>query len=140
MHVGRTNFRHASTDVASLMADHSCNTAVIATAMTATRRVAGPGRLQTRVRGETLCLTAEELAAIEEVHTGEQLLMVGFNRRFAPLLIDLQKQLQYLVALRPSCIPATPVPSPLTTGLKIPLLVVVVCSVRLATSLTCCAT
>ena len=41
-----------------------------------------------------LCLTAEELTAIEAAHTGELLLMVGFNRRFAPLVIDLQQQLQ----------------------------------------------
>ena len=40
-----------------------------------------------------LCLTAEELTTIEAAHTGEHLLMVGFNRRFAPLLIDLQQQL-----------------------------------------------
>jgi predicted dehydrogenase len=43
-----------------------------------------------------LCLTAEELTAIEVAHTGEQLLMVGFNRRFAPLLLDLQQQLARL--------------------------------------------
>ena len=30
--------------------------------------------------------TAEELAAIEDAHTGEQLLMVGFNRRFVKSL------------------------------------------------------
>ncbi|WP_254962210.1 Gfo/Idh/MocA family protein, partial [Cyanobium sp. BA5m-10] len=40
-----------------------------------------------------LCLTADELDAIEAVHTGEALLMVGFNRRFAPLLLDLRYQL-----------------------------------------------
>ena len=41
-----------------------------------------------------LCLTSEELAAIEAAHTGQQLLTVGFNRRFAPLLIHLRQQLQ----------------------------------------------
>ena len=30
-----------------------------------------------------LCLSSEDLSAIEAAHTGEQLLMVGFNRRFA---------------------------------------------------------
>jgi predicted dehydrogenase len=43
-----------------------------------------------------LCLTAEELTSIEAAHTGEQLLMVGFNRRFAPLLLDLRQQLTRL--------------------------------------------
>ena len=43
-----------------------------------------------------LCLTPEELSSIEEVYTGKKLLMVGFTRRFAPLLIDLQMQLARL--------------------------------------------
>jgi len=43
-----------------------------------------------------LCLTASELAAIEAAHTGQALLMVGFNRRFAPLLLDLKQQLSRL--------------------------------------------
>ena len=41
-------------------------------------------------------LTSEELASIEAAHTGDQLLMVGFNRRFAPLVVDLNKQLTRL--------------------------------------------
>jgi len=40
-----------------------------------------------------LCLTAAELSAIEAAYTGKQLLMVGFNRRFAPLIVELQQQL-----------------------------------------------
>jgi len=40
-----------------------------------------------------LCLTAAELSAIETAYTGKQRLMVGFNRRFAPLLVELQQQL-----------------------------------------------
>ena len=51
-----------------------------------------------------LCLTAEELTAIEAAHTGEQLLMVGFNRRFAPLLIDLQQQLQRFSGPKGLCV------------------------------------
>ena len=63
-----------------------------------------------------LCLTAAELTAIEATHTGEKLLMVGFNRRFAPLILDLQQQLSLLQGLRPSSIPVTPAPFPPTTG------------------------
>ena len=99
VHLGRKfGFCQASTDVPALLANPSCNTVVIATrhdshaplvqqALTAGKHV---------FVEKPLCLTAEELTAIEAAHTGEQLLMVGFNRRFAPLLIDLQQQLQRL--------------------------------------------
>lgn len=97
VYVGRKfGFRQASTDVPSLLADHSCNTVVIATRHDSHAQFV----LQSLAAGKhvfvekPLCLTLEELTAIEAAHTGEQLLMVGFNRRFAPLLIDLQQQLQ----------------------------------------------
>ena len=99
VHVGRKfGFRKASTDVPALLADPSCNTVVIATRHDSH----APLVQQALAAGKhvfvekPLCITAEELTAIEEAHTGEQLLMVGFNRRFAPLLIDLQQQLQRL--------------------------------------------
>jgi predicted dehydrogenase len=38
-----------------------------------------------------LCLTEEELSFIEEVYDGSLLLMVGFNRRFAPLALEIKK-------------------------------------------------
>ena len=99
VHVGRKfGFRLASTDVPALLADSSCNTLVIATrhdshAPLVQQALAAGKHLFVE---KPLCLTAEELSAIEAVHTGEQLLMVGFNRRFAPLLLDLQQQLQRL--------------------------------------------
>jgi len=91
-------FRQASTDVPGLLADPSCNTVVIATRHDSH----APLVQQALAAGKhvfvekPLCLTPEELSAIEAAHTGEQLLMVGFNRRFAPLLIDLQQQLSCL--------------------------------------------
>ena len=98
-HVGRKfGFRQASTDVPALLADPSCNTVVIVTRHDSHAQLVQ----QAMAAGKhvfvekPLCLTAEELTAIEAAHTGEQLLMVGFNRRFAPLLIDLQQQLQRL--------------------------------------------
>jgi predicted dehydrogenase/threonine dehydrogenase-like Zn-dependent dehydrogenase len=99
VHVGRKfGFRQASTDVPALLADPSCNTVVIAT-----RHDSHAALVQQALAAgkhvfveKPLCLTAEELTAIEAAHSGEQLLMVGFNRRFAPLLIDLQQQLQRL--------------------------------------------
>ena len=96
VHFGRKyGFRQASTDVPSLLADTSCNTVVIAT-----RHDSHASLVQQALAAgkhvfveKPLCLTAEELTAIEAAYTGEYLLMVGFNRRFAPLLIDLQQQL-----------------------------------------------
>jgi predicted dehydrogenase len=99
VHVGRKfGFRKASTDIAALLADPSCNTVVIATrhdshaALVRQALVAGKHVFVEK----PICLTAEELDAIEAVHTGDPLLMVGFNRRFAPLVIDLQQQLARL--------------------------------------------
>lgn len=95
--VGRKfGFYQASTDVPALLADPSCNTVVIATrhdshAHLVQKALAAGKHVFVE---KPLCLTADELTAIEAVHTGEQLLMVGFNRRFAPLLIDLRQHLQ----------------------------------------------
>jgi predicted dehydrogenase len=99
VHAGRKfGFRQASTDVPALLADPSCNTLVIAT-----RHDSHASLVQQALAAgkhvfveKPLCLTAEELTSIEAAHTGEQLLMVGFNRRFAPLLLDLQQQLARL--------------------------------------------
>ena len=40
-----------------------------------------------------LCLTEEELSAIEAAYDGSRMLMVGFNRRFAPLTREVKKML-----------------------------------------------
>ena len=96
VHVGRKfGFRQASTDVSALLADLSCNTLVIAT-----RHDSHAALVQQALAAgkhvfveKPLCLTAAELSAIEAAYTGKQLLMVGFNRRFAPLLVELQQQL-----------------------------------------------
>lgn len=99
VHFGRKfGFLKATSDVSALLADPSCNTVVIATRHDSH----APLVQQALAAGKhvfvekPLCLTAEELIAIEAAHTGEQLLMVGFNRRFAPLLFDLQQQLARL--------------------------------------------
>ena len=96
VHVGRKfGFRQASTDVPALLADLSCNTVVIAT-----RHDSHASLVQQAMAAgkhafveKPLCLNAEELSSIEAAYSGEQLLMVGFNRRFAPLLLELQQQL-----------------------------------------------
>ena len=99
VHVGRKfGFRRASTDVPALLADSSCNTVVIAT-----RHASHASLVQQAMASgkhvfveKPLCLTCDELTSIEEAHSGDQLLMVGFNRRFAPLVIDLQEQISRL--------------------------------------------
>ena len=98
-HVGRKfGFRQASTDIPALLDDPSANSVVIATrhdshAFLVQQALAAGKNVFVE---KPLCLTSEELNAIEAAHTGEQLLMVGFNRRFAPLLINLQQQLTHL--------------------------------------------
>jgi len=99
VHVGRKYFfPQASTDLSSLFADNSCNTVVIAT-----RHDSHASLVQQALAAgkhvfveKPLCLSIEELDAIQATHTGEQLLMVGFNRRFAPLVLDLQQELTRL--------------------------------------------
>ena len=74
-----------------LLADPSCNSVVIATRHDSHASLVQQALPASTFVEKPLCLTAEELTAIEAAHTGEQLLMVGFNRRFAPLLLDLQQ-------------------------------------------------
>ena len=99
VHVGRKfGFRQASTDIPALLADPTANSVVIAT-----RHDSHAALVQQALAAgkhvfveKPLCLTTSELAAIEAAHTGQALLMVGFNRRFAPLLLELKQQLTRL--------------------------------------------
>ncbi len=98
-HVGRKfGFLQASTDVSALLCDPSCNAVVIAT-----RHDSHAALIQKALKAgkhvfveKPLCLNSEELKTIASLHTGNQVLMVGFNRRFAPLLIELKNQLRLL--------------------------------------------
>ena len=92
-------FLFATTDVPSLISDPSCNTVVIAT-----RHDSHASLVKEALRAgkhifveKPLCLTFEELKTIEQAYNENLLLMVGFNRRFAPLILaDLKQQLQSL--------------------------------------------
>ena len=81
----------ASTDSAEIMADTSIDTVVIGTRHNAhARQVLTALKAGKHIYCEKpLCLTLEELAEIEEEARTRpsQHLMVGFNRRFAPLVI-----------------------------------------------------
>ena len=99
VYVGRKyGFREASTDIGSTIFSNLSNSIVIAT-----RHDSHAYLVQKAFAAEKhvfvekpLCLTSDELNAIESAYTDKQLLMVGFNRRFAPLLSELQHQLELL--------------------------------------------
>lgn len=95
VHFGRKHgFAQASTDGAAVLADPSVDTIVIATRHDAhARQVLGALRAGKHVFCEKpLCLTLDELAEIEAEAAARpgQLLMVGFNRRFAPHIVRMR--------------------------------------------------
>lgn len=80
-------FTYAATDYREILQDdsldrvlittrHNSHAALVVEALTAGKHV---------LVEKPLCLTAEELGRIAAVYDGSRLLMVGFNRRFAPL-------------------------------------------------------
>lgn len=90
VHFGtKHGFSEASTDGSKILDDPSIDSVVIATRHDAhARQVLSALRAGKHVFCEKpLCLTVQELAEIEAEATArhDQLLMVGFNRRFAPL-------------------------------------------------------
>jgi predicted dehydrogenase len=95
----RHRFRQASTDIAATIADPAAQALVIAT-----RHDSHAALVQQALAAgkhvfveKPLCLTTAELEAIEaSIAQSSGLLMVGFNRRFAPLLLDLRQQLSRL--------------------------------------------
>jgi predicted dehydrogenase/threonine dehydrogenase-like Zn-dependent dehydrogenase len=82
-------FAYASTDYRQILADQSIGSVIITTphhlhaAMVIAALEAGKHVLVEK----PLCLTGRELEAIKEAFDGSRLLMVGFNRRFAPLAL-----------------------------------------------------
>ena len=98
VHFGRKfGFRKASTDWADCVADADVDTVVVATRHDAhARQVLAALRAGKHVFCEKpLCLTQEELDAIEAEARARpgQVLMVGFNRRFAPQVVKIQQLL-----------------------------------------------
>ncbi len=98
VHYGKKHgFRQASTDTQALLDDQSVNTVVIATRHDAHgRQVLDALRAGKHVFCEKpLCLTHEEQDAIESEldDRADQHLMVGFNRRFAPHVVEMKKAL-----------------------------------------------
>src|SRR5581483_9220542 len=84
------DFEFCTTDEDQILCDNSINTVVIATrhhlhAVQVIRAAEGGKNVFCE---KPLCLTEEELRAIQDVYycNANSRLMVGFNRRFAPLV------------------------------------------------------
>lgn len=97
--VDRFGFAYCATDEKEVLSDAAVNTVAILT-----RHHLHASQVQAALRAgkhvfveKPLCLTAEELAEIEAAHRdagGRLMVMVGFNRRFAPFIIKLRNALQ----------------------------------------------
>jgi predicted dehydrogenase/threonine dehydrogenase-like Zn-dependent dehydrogenase len=90
-------FKYCTTDDGQILSDPSINTVVIATRhhLHATQVLAALAAGKHVFCEKPLCLTEDELAEIAGVqrssHGRAPLLMVGFNRRFAPLAMELRE-------------------------------------------------
>jgi len=98
VHYGKKyGFTEAGTDSAAALNDSGADTAVIATRHDAhARQVLAALEAGKHVFCEKpLCLTLDELAEIEAAATSRpgQLLMIGFNRRFAPQVVKVKSLL-----------------------------------------------
>jgi len=105
VHVGRRyGFAEASTDVAAVVRSDSAHALVIATRHDSHARLICDALAAGKhcFVEKPLCLSLAELEQIEAAYAKAHaqgsgpLLMVGFNRRFAPLVVVLRQQLQAL--------------------------------------------
>lgn len=118
LQVGRKlGFESATTDVAQLLADPQANVVVVTTRHDSHARyvVAALDAGKHVFVEKPLCLTLDELASIESaVERSGRLLMVGFNRRFAPhvqrmrtLLAGSPGPKSFVMTVNAGAIPAT---------------------------------
>jgi predicted dehydrogenase len=110
-------FEQATTDAVAVTGDKEINVAVIATRHDSHASYV----LQARAAGKhlfvekPLCLTLDELERIERAYSGEApLLMMGFNRRFAPHVVRMKQLLAttplpkaFVVTVNAGSIPAS---------------------------------
>jgi predicted dehydrogenase/threonine dehydrogenase-like Zn-dependent dehydrogenase len=101
----RFGFRQAGTDPAAVFADPTVNTVVIATRHDTHARLASEALEAGKhvFVEKPLALTLAELSEVEsrysvalrtDIHKGKPILTVGFNRRFAPQVVQIHKLLQ----------------------------------------------
>jgi len=98
MHAGRTHgFAQASTDVDAIFSDPAIDAVVVATRHDShtTFAIRALSAAKAVFVEKPLCLTRAELDAIERAHDAAQrpMVMVGFNRRFAPLVVKMRELL-----------------------------------------------
>jgi predicted dehydrogenase len=91
----RFGFRYCTTDEAEIYGDAAVNTVLVATRhhLHARQAIAALDAGKHVFCEKPLCLTSEELAEVAHAKSAAQdrLLMVGYNRRFAPMAVDLKK-------------------------------------------------
>tara|TARA_Y100001968_G_scaffold93441_1_gene84015 strand:- start:809 stop:2914 length:2106 start_codon:yes stop_codon:yes gene_type:complete len=89
------NFSSASTDLNEIFKNSLCNTVVIATRHDSHASLIEKALLEEKhvFVEKPLCLTESELKSIKKVYLPNKLLMVGFNRRFSPLIKELKNNL-----------------------------------------------
>lgn len=117
LHGSALGFEQATTDIDALLADDQINTIAIATRHNAHARavVAALGADKHVFVEKPLAMTFDELADIEAAcATTNRLLMVGFNRRFAPHIVKLNALLRavsepksFVMTVNAGAIPAT---------------------------------
>ncbi len=86
------SFKKASTDFNEILTNKNCNSVVVAT-----RHDSHASLIKRSLKAKKnifvekpLCLNQDELREISNIYDGSQILMVGFNRRFSPLIKELK--------------------------------------------------
>ncbi len=94
----KNGFQEASTNLDDIFDNEKCNAIVIATRHNTHAELIEKGlKAKKNIFVEKpLCLTSRELDKIQNAYTGENLLMVGYNRRFAPLINEIKYLLKNL--------------------------------------------
>ncbi len=89
-------FNYATTDYQEILADATIDRVMITTRHNLHGRLVAEALAAGKdvFVEKPLCLTEDELAAIETNYDGSRFLMVGFNRRFAPLAQEVKSFLQ----------------------------------------------
>lgn len=91
-------FQNATTNVDELINNPDCNTIVISTRHNSHAEliIKCLNAKKNIFVEKPLCLTKKELESIKKAYKGETILMVGFNRRFSPLIKELRRLLYNL--------------------------------------------
>jgi predicted dehydrogenase len=91
----RFGFRYCTTDETEIFSDASINTVLVATRhhLHARQVIAALQAGKHVFCEKPLCLTTQELAEVAQAKSAspDLLLMVGYNRRFAPMAVDLKR-------------------------------------------------